>query len=52
MEDWDVGHWDIDGDARVEVAAVVFGERRVGWGEDDGAVDFVAGRHCGGCDML
>lgn len=47
MEDWDVWDWDVDGDARVEISAVVFGERRVGWRQDDGAVDFVAGWHCG-----
>ena len=45
MEDWDVRDWDVDGDARVEIAAVVFGEGRVGWGEDDRAIDFVAGWH-------
>jgi len=52
VEDGDVGDWDVDGDARVEVAAVVFGEGRVGWGEDDGAGDFVAGGHCAACDRV
>ena len=48
MQDRDVGDWDVDGDARVEVAAMVFGKGRVrGW-EEDGAGDFVAGWHfCG-----
>lgn len=45
MEDRDVGDGDVDGDAGVEVAAAVFGEGGVGWGEDEGAVYFVAGRH-------
>jgi hypothetical protein len=46
VEDRDVGDRDVDGDAGVEVAAPVFGERSVGWWEDDGAVNFVAGWHC------
>jgi hypothetical protein len=46
VEDWDVGDRDVDGDAGVEVAAPVFGERSVGWWEDDGTVYFVAGWHC------
>ena len=45
MQNGDVGDWDVDGDAGVEVAAVVFGERGVGWGEEDGAGNFVAGWH-------
>lgn len=52
MEDGDVGDWDVDGDARVEVAVVVFGEGRIGWGEDDGAGDFVAGGHCAACGWV
>jgi hypothetical protein len=46
VEDWDVGDRDVDGDAGVEVSAPIFGERCVGWWQDDGAVYFVAGRHC------
>jgi len=45
VQDGDVRDWDVDGDAGVEVAAVVFGKGRVrGW-EEDGAGDFVAGWH-------
>ena len=52
MEDGDVGHWDVDGYARVEISAVVFGEGRVGWWEDDGAGDLVACGHCDGRSSL
>lgn len=52
MQDGDVRDGDVDGDARVEIAAVVFGEGRVGRGEDDGAGDFVAGGHCAGCGWV
>jgi hypothetical protein len=31
---------------------VVFGEGRVGWGEEDGAGDFVAGWHFCGCGLF
>ena len=40
MQNGNVRDGDVDGDAGVEVAAVVFGEGCVGWGEDDGAGDF------------
>lgn len=52
MQDGDVRDGDVDGDAGVEVAAVVFGEGRVGWGEDDGAGDFVDGWHFWGVVCL
>lgn len=47
MQDGNVGDGDVDGDAGVEVAAAVFGEGRVGGRENEGAVYFVAGWHCG-----
>lgn len=45
MKNWYVGYRDVDGNARVEVFAAVFGERCICWWQDDGAVYFVAGRH-------
>jgi len=48
VQDGDVGDGNIDGHAGVEVAAVVLGESGVGWGKEDGAVDFIAGWHFGG----
>ena len=48
MQDGYVGDGNVDGDAGVEVAAVVFGEGSVGRREEDGAVNFVAGWHFGG----